>query len=80
MGYLEQVPEYAGTYVLIIHVWMTTIMSTGLLGWMGYEVAIFLCIITNLDVVTEATRVRARAMMPVRWPAEALQPQRWAAH
>ena len=79
-GTWNRFPQFAGTYVLIIHVWMTTIMSTGLLGWMGYEVAIFLCIITNLDVVTEATRVRARAMMPVRWPAEALQPQRWAAH
>ena len=47
-------PEFAGTYVLIIHVWMSTIMSTGILGWMGYEVAIFLCIITNLDLVRVA--------------------------
>ena len=42
--------------MLIIHVWMTTIMSTGLLGWMGYEVAIFLCIITNIDLVREQAR------------------------
>jgi len=79
-GTWNRFPQFAGTYVLIIHVWMTTIMSTGLLGWMGYEVAIFLCIITNLDVVAEGTRVHARAMVPVRWSAEALQPQRWAAH
>ena len=44
-------PRYAGTYVLIIHVWMTTVMSTGVLGWMGYEMALFLCIMTNLDLV-----------------------------
>jgi len=72
-------PQFAGTYVLIIHVWMTTIMSTGLLGWMGYEVAIFLCIVTNLDVIREGTRDRVRAAAPVRWTAEALQPQHQAA-
>ncbi len=68
-------PEYAGTYVLIIHVWMTTIMSTGLLGWMGYEVAIFLTIVTNLDLVAERARVRVPRSVPIRWPAETLSPQ-----
>lgn len=68
-------PEYAGTYVLIIHVWMTTIMSTGLLGWMGYEVAIFLCIITNVDLVRELARRPARATKPLRWSARAMQPR-----
>jgi len=67
-------PQFAGTYVLIIHVWMTTIMSTGLLGWMGYEVAIFLSIITNLDLVMASSRAQLRAAAPVRWSAEALQP------
>jgi O-antigen ligase len=75
-GTWNRFPQFAGTYVLIIHVWMTTIMSTGLLGWMGYEVAIFLCIISNLDAVSEGTRVRVRAVVPVHWSAEALQPQR----
>jgi O-antigen ligase len=74
-GTWNRFPQFAGTYVLIIHVWMTTIMSTGLLGWMGYEVAIFLCIITNLDLVAEGTRVRVRGVAPIRWTAEALQPQ-----
>jgi O-antigen ligase len=46
-------PEYSGTYVLIIHVWLTTIMSTGILGWMGYEMALFLCILANLDLLQE---------------------------
>lgn len=68
-------PEYAGTYVLIIHVWMTTIMSTGLLGWMGYEVAIFLCIITNIDLVREQARRPIAMPKPVRWPTHALQPR-----
>jgi O-antigen ligase len=66
-------PEFAGTYVLIIHVWMTTIMSTGLLGWMGYEVAIFLCIISNVDLVRELARRPAAAVKPVRWSIRALQ-------
>ena len=68
-------PEFAGTYVLIIHVWMTTTMSTGLLGWMGYEVAIFLCIITNVDLVRERARWRMPIPSPVRWSAQALQPR-----
>jgi O-antigen ligase len=60
-------PEYAGTYVLILHVWMTTIMSTGLLGWMGYEVALFLCIATNLDLIRSREFARAPLFRPVRW-------------
>ena len=72
-------PEFAGTYVLIIHVWMTTIMSTGLLGWMGYEVAIFLCIITNIDLVREQARIPATMSRPVRWSAQALEPRHQAA-
>ena len=48
-------PEYSGTYVLIIHVWMTTTMSTGIFGWMGYEMAFFLCILTNIDILDRAT-------------------------
>lgn len=58
-------PEYSGTYALIIHVWLTTIMSTGIFGWMGYEMAFFLCIITNIDLLHRAdARVRARALEP----------------
>ncbi len=67
-------PEFAGTYVLIIHVWMTSIMSTGLLGWMGYEVAIYLCIITNVDLVMERARKSVRSPVPVRWSSQALEP------
>ena len=44
-------PEYSGIYVLIFHVWLTTFMSTGVLGWMGYEMALFLCILTNIDLL-----------------------------
>ncbi len=66
-------PEYAGTYVLIIHVWMTTIMSTGILGWMGYEEALFLCILSNIDLVAERARAFSRfGMRPLRWSRQAL--------
>jgi O-antigen ligase len=69
-------PEYAGTYVLIIHVWMTTTMSTGILGWMGYEVALFLCILTNVDLVMERARALARIeTKPLRWSVRALIPR-----
>jgi O-antigen ligase len=60
-------PEYAGTYVLIVHVWMTTIMSTGILGWMGFEVALFLCIATNLDLVRQRANANVVSPVPVRW-------------
>jgi O-antigen ligase len=68
-------PEFAGTYVLIIHVWMTSTMSTGLLGWMGYEVAIFLCIITNVDLVMQRARQPVFVPGPVRWSAQSLAPR-----
>lgn len=61
-------PEYSGTYALIIHVWLTTIMSTGIFGWMGYEMAFFLCIITNIDLLHRAD---ARVRVPVLKPAYA---------
>jgi len=73
-------PEYAGTYVLIIHVWMTTIMSTGILGWMGYEVALFLCILSNIDLIAERARAFTQfAVRPVRWSEQALLPHGEAA-
>ncbi|HEY3626035.1 MAG TPA: O-antigen ligase family protein [Terracidiphilus sp.] len=69
-------PEYAGTYVLIIHVWMTTTMSTGILGWMGYEVALFLCILSNIDLVAERARALSRfSVRPLRWTEQALVPR-----
>ncbi len=55
-------PQYSGTYVLIVHAWITTIMSTGVLGWMGYEMAFFLCIVNNVDLVRrESARHRVRS-------------------
>ncbi len=72
----DRFPEYAGTYVLIIHVWMTTTMSTGILGWMGYEEALFLCILSNIDLVCQATRTISKPWAaPIRWPAQALVPR-----
>ncbi|HXF11539.1 MAG TPA: O-antigen ligase family protein [Terriglobales bacterium] len=50
----EAHPEHSGTYALVIHVWLTTIMSTGIFGWMGYEMVFFLCIMTNIDLVRRA--------------------------
>lgn len=69
-------PEYAGTYVLIIHVWLCTTMSTGILGWMGYEEALFLCILCNVDLVRERARAMQRYdIKPLRWSAPVLSPE-----
>ena len=70
-------PEYAGTYVLIIHVWMTTTMSTGILGWMGYEVALFLCIFP-ISILLRSALARFSQFMvrPLRWSEAALSPRR----
>ena len=70
----ETNPEYAGTYVLIIHVWMTSIMSTGILGWMGFEVALFLCIVANLDLVRRRAQMAdVRPPIPAFWPQFAIE-------
>lgn len=70
-------PEYGGTYVLIIHVWMTTTMSTGILGWMGYEEALFLCILCNVDLIAERVRAVSRIeIKPLRWTTRSLTPRR----
>lgn len=80
-GAWDAYPEYAGTYVLIIHVWMTTIMSTGILGWMGYEEALFLCILSNIDLVAERARAFSRfEVKPLRWPEPCLVPRSEAVH
>jgi O-antigen ligase len=72
----DQYPEHAGTYVLIIHVWMTSTMSTGILGWMGYEEALFLCILSNIDLVAERARAfSCFTLTPVRWTQRALVPR-----
>lgn len=69
----ERHPEHSGTYALIIHVWLTTIMSTGIFGWMGYEMAFFLCILTNIDLVRRADiRRRSLEMEPVNEEALAI--------
>ncbi len=66
-------PQYSGTYVLIIHAWITTIMSTGVLGWMGYEMAFFLCIVNNIDLVRrESARFRPRPAARSVHPSPAL--------
>jgi O-antigen ligase len=58
-------PEYSGTYALIIHTWLASIMSTGIFGWMGYEMALFLCIMTNVDLLHHArVKVQAPAVEP----------------
>lgn len=58
-------PEYSGTYALIIHTWLASIMSTGIFGWMGYEMALFLCIMTNIDLLHRARQKSlSRALEP----------------
>ncbi len=65
-------PEYSSTYVLIVHAWLTTIMSTGVLGWMGYEMAFFLIILTNVDLLR---RQEMRLRMPLWQPMLEQEPE-----
>jgi hypothetical protein len=56
-------------------------MSTGILGWMGYEVALFLCILSNVDLI--AARARALShyqVRPLRWSGQALIPRSEGVH
>lgn len=56
--------EYSGIYVLINQAWLATTISTGIFGWI-YETALFLCIMTNIDLLH---RAEARARQPVLGP------------
>lgn len=65
-------PQYSSTYVLIVHAWLTTIMSTGVLGWMGYEMAFFVVILTNVDLLR---RQDLRLRAPLRRPLLEQEPE-----
>jgi O-antigen ligase len=59
-------PENAGLYVMIIHIWITSIMSTGVLGWMSYEVGLYLVLIGLIDLSRRKARFeRAVHRMPI---------------
>lgn len=59
-------PENAGLYVMMIHIWITSIMSTGVLGWMGLEVAFYLVLIGIIDLSRRKSRLeRAVHRMPI---------------
>jgi O-antigen ligase len=50
-------PENAGLYVMIIHIWITSIMSTGVLGWMSYEVGLYFTLIGIIDLSRRKARL-----------------------
>jgi O-antigen ligase len=68
----RQHPEFSSTYVLLVHAWLTTIMSTGVLGWMGYEMAFFVVILTNVDLLR---RQDMRLRMALRQPLFEQEPE-----
>jgi O-antigen ligase len=42
--------QHISLYVLVIHFWITSIMSVGVLGWMNYELALYLILLALIDV------------------------------
>jgi O-antigen ligase len=65
-------PENAGLYVMIIHIWITSVMSGGVLSWMSYEVAFYFILIGAIDVSRRQerfARARYRVPMPERRPS-----------
>ena len=42
--------QHISIYVLVIHFWITSVMSVGVLGWMSYEATLYLVLIALLDV------------------------------
>ncbi|HMD77933.1 MAG TPA: O-antigen ligase family protein [Terracidiphilus sp.] len=59
-------PENAGLYVMIIHIWITSIMSIGVLGWMSYEVGLYFVLIGIIDLSRRKARFnRAVYRMPI---------------
>ncbi len=47
---LRREREMLGIYILIPHIWITSIMSIGALAWMNYEVMFYLILISVLDI------------------------------
>ena len=59
-------PENAGLYVMIIHIWITSIMSQGVLGLMGFEFGIYFTLIGFIDLSRRKARFdRAVYRMPI---------------
>jgi O-antigen ligase len=51
--------QYIAIWVIVIHFWIASTMSVGVLGWMNAELALYLVFLTLLDV-QRRKRVRAR--------------------
>lgn len=50
-------PRMGGAYVLIVHIWITSIMSLGVLAWMNYEMLFYLVLIVMMDVKRRQSRL-----------------------
>jgi O-antigen ligase len=49
-------PGTLGIYIPLIHIWVTSFMSIGVLGWMNYEVMLYLILLAVLDIQREGDR------------------------
>jgi O-antigen ligase len=61
----KRAPQRAGMYVLIIHIWLTTLMSIGVLGWMNYEIMFYLILMATLDVERRQQRWTTTMAEPI---------------
>jgi len=60
----KKYPSYSGLYIWVISFWITSIMSIGVLGWMGGTVTIYLVLLAHLDVLRRGGANVGYAPMP----------------
>ncbi len=53
-------PGMLGIYIPIVHIWITSLMSTGVLAWMNYEMMFYLILLSVLDIQREGDRESVR--------------------
>ena len=52
-------PGMLGFYIPIVHIWIMSFMSIGVLGWMNYEVMFYLILLSVLDIQREEDRMES---------------------
>jgi O-antigen ligase len=53
----KEYPSFAGFYIWTLSIWIMTIMTNGILGWMGYLIAIYIVLLAHIDVLRRGTFV-----------------------
>jgi O-antigen ligase len=60
----KKYPSFAGLYIWIISIWITNIMSIGIMSWMNSGVVIYLLLLAHVDIVRRG--VPGNGYVPMR--------------